>query len=321
MDKYRKMAVFFGIFLSVISAIFTCQLLLKFADTGLSKLVFVAMGIGIQCVQTLTITMAAWCVFQGKMARAVPAFVIYLLLLLLSFAGTMGSLSSENKEINDQAKINSQEYQIINSQIADIDSQIAFVKQTITDCSARSIISKCVTPKTAELNDLLAEKKSLQASLLNLSVAYAGDELFRRIGEFMGCSADQAKSLIYLLYSFALDLGAACLLAYSAGLLAFKEKDIWAHRQGRKVRQSAKDWLWSVKKCCLLCLTRQRQDTVKTQDRTESLYKYSTVLYRGLSRHWQKDRLRLCLICRSKQRDKTVKTQDRTQTQERKSTR
>ncbi|MEE4359578.1 MAG: hypothetical protein V2I97_24100 [Desulfococcaceae bacterium] len=226
-EKYRKIAISLGIFLSVISCIFTCQLLLKFADTGMSKLIFVAMGIGVQAMQTVVISISAYCLFQGQVGRGLPALAIYFLLLILSFAGTIGSLSSENKEINDLAKIESPEYQTYSGQIADIDVQIEFLRKTIEDCGKRSIISKCVVPKTKELNGLMEEKKDLQSKLLNINSSYSGDELFRRLSEFLGCTADQAKSLIYLLYSFALDLGAACLLAYSAGLLAFQEKDIW----------------------------------------------------------------------------------------------
>lgn len=277
MEKYRKLAIFFGIFLSVISAVFTCQLLLRFADTGLSKLIFVCMGIAVQCVQTLTITLAAYCVFQGKPARAIPSACIYLLLLILSFAGTIGSLSSENREINDLAKQNSPEYRICQDQLNDLDTQIAYVRKLIDDCSARSIISRCVTPKTAELNDLLAEKKRIQEHMVSMKPQYSGDELFRRIGDFLGIDPDQAKSLIYLLYSFALDLGAACLLAYSAGLLAFRERDIWA--AARAESEAEKRRLALEREKLLAGLPSDTQH--KTAERPDNTHPvpYSTVRY------------------------------------------
>jgi len=266
MKKYKNLSMGFGIFLSVISCIFTCQLLLKFADTGMSQLVFVMMGIGIQVVQTLTISISAFMLFQGHVNRAMPAIVIYILLLFLSFAGTIGSLSSENKEINDMAIKDSPEYQTYSSQITDLDVQIQFLRETIADCAKRTLLSKCVIPKTEELTVLMEEKTDLQNKILTINPNYSGDEVFRRIGDFLGISSDQAKSIIYLLYSLALDLGSACLLAYSAGLLAIKERDIWGFAMAETEAEKRK---LDAHRKKLLSETTQDNIRQSTQDKTE----------------------------------------------------
>lgn len=268
MKKYRSMATILGICLNVLSGIFTVKLMWAFATSGIGKIIFAGFGILMQTSMAVCAVFAVHCIFQKQTARAIPAIVVYFGLLLLSFCGTAGNLSTENANLNNAGVTDSLEFKTISGQIADIDKQAEYLRKEIDECRARNVITRCVKPKSEELSGLMTEKRALQDRLLAVKPEIAEDEIFRRISVFLDQDVDQTKSIVFLLYSLLLDICGACFLIYGSGLLAFKTRDIW---NDAEMKTEAEKMIQQQEREKLLSAVSARPQTEKRiiQDRPE----------------------------------------------------
>lgn len=241
MSRYQTMASFVSLLLAVVSAIFTCQLLITFGNTGIQKVIYVVFGVGIQATQTICFAIGCYLYVTGHGRKALPGFALWLLLFVLSITGTIGFFTVGNKQHIESTSKNSSTLSELDSEVARrkemtaqeikaIDSQIAELQKQAEGFQKRMIMTKGYIPAMQRIDDLSKRKDALIADLNGYSDKAistkqtfvelpASEELYTSLAGFFGCQASEIKLFLYVAYGIALDLSTALLLAYSFGMI------------------------------------------------------------------------------------------------------
>lgn len=213
----QRFSTFIGFVLFAVSTVFTVKLLVAFGGNGFEKLIYALFGVAVQSCQTLLFIFSLALIWSGKKAWAVPGFLLFGILFILSLAGTIGFFAVGNREKVDASYKGDLKYSEMKTRIAMIDKEINSCQGIISDYAKIGVVTRGVKPTQQRLDELRNEREKAYNELVNYQPTPATDALYEQIAMFFGCSKDQAKSAIFAFYALALDLSAVFLLGYGLG--------------------------------------------------------------------------------------------------------
>jgi hypothetical protein len=221
---YRKAAGFCGVVLSIVSMIFTIQLLTSFGNNGAERVVYGTFGGAIQFCQSLLAVFIFLCIASGRPGKSLPAFIVWVLLFVLSLGGTIGHFCVSNSTKIQSATAGDANYKLMSDQISQIDKEIESLNAQREDYQRKNWITKGVKPTTEKIDRLMERKAELSKDFMNYESAPPEDSLYHYLAKFFGIAdVSQMKLIIFILYSIALDTASVVCLGYSAGFLNFSD--------------------------------------------------------------------------------------------------
>ena len=220
-DKTHEMRLFataLGIGLALVSTVFTVKLMITFGNNGFEKCLYAVFGALIQSAQTALYVYSAYCLWVLKEpGKALPGFLLFILLFCLSLAGSIGSFVVSNRSQNVGIEKTEKIKSTYDTELAAINKDAESVNKQLENLKAKGVVTKA--KGTEEKSDALAGKRSAlfegKRQVIASELAEDPDALYKIIGEFFGITSNSAKMLLFTLYAIALELASVILLSYS----------------------------------------------------------------------------------------------------------
>jgi hypothetical protein len=150
----------------------------------------------------------------GLLARGIVNITVSLLLVCLSITAIMYSMIIGNATQNAASNAVLDQRAIVQSKVDNLQSAIKETQAVIANCAAQQLLTRCVQPKTQELNELRSELKRVQGDLTSMPTAkVSNDEFWNSIAIAFDTTAENAKTSFIIARSFLLEFLAMFLLA------------------------------------------------------------------------------------------------------------
>lgn len=173
--------------------------------TGLTFLGIVAFCVGIECVKVLFSGDIGFYLALKQSEKALFSFVIVAILFCLSIGSETWLLM--NGHLQDTAKLES-----VTGRSAALQSQLAAKQAQLAACNP-NYLSKCVNPRTAELQALQSESDKILQAESSQAQTIANQKFWQQIATATGASVDNLQLGLNLLRSFLAELIGLFLLA------------------------------------------------------------------------------------------------------------
>jgi hypothetical protein len=229
---YRIPLGFAGVGLSVISAIFTVNLLSEMSNSVTEKTLMSGVGVCFEVAKFVMIPIGFSMVAKGKLKGILPV-IVGLSLLAISIGASIGFLGANADQ--STAKANSEKVSIeqsnsnnqtLRDSIKSLNDSIQSVRKNQDEFRSRGRISKAsalntniaeLESKKTELITRLGENKNLSFSAQSVAGFSASESLFNSIASIFGTTASKARNASHSIVSILLELVAITCLSM-AGL-------------------------------------------------------------------------------------------------------
>ena len=189
------------------SCFFSIQLLTELADDTATTAAYTAVAVALALVQYAILPRSIRQYQNGQLFSSLTGFTTWALLTLLSIAASAGALIGDTERQNQNAITSSTEYQLLLSQIKQLQSQSAQLQSTAKLDSENGYRSRAV--KTLDKNTVIQNNiKDLRQKLSQLKPEQttAATGLFTRIADKTGYTADTVMTFIYMAVAILIEL-------------------------------------------------------------------------------------------------------------------
>ncbi|MBB1489068.1 hypothetical protein [Oceanospirillum sediminis] len=208
------------------SSYFSVRLLLQLADDTATGIAYGAVAIALALVQyaALPYGIRGWS--QGRHFSAGIYFVTWALLTLLSIAASAGALIGDTQQQQHLQHTGSLEYQLLTSQIQQLQAQASSIQTTAKTDSENGYRSRALKTldKLPAIQDQISALR-LQLSTLPASSNTAASALFERIARQLNADPDQVMTGAYLLVAVLIELALTVSVSALSEGMAIKTKD------------------------------------------------------------------------------------------------
>jgi hypothetical protein len=186
--KYELSLPYLRAFLGVIFIALSLAATVAFLGQGFSGLTFITIVcfvLGIECVKVLFAGDISYYLALKQPEKALFSFAIVLILYVLTVIAETWYLSNGN--LNQAAKLES-----ISARSGGLQQQITAKQAQLSSCNP-SHLTKCVNPRTAELQALQSEFDKIQAAELSQSELMANAKFWQQIATATGASVENLQ--------------------------------------------------------------------------------------------------------------------------------
>ncbi|MBB1489473.1 hypothetical protein [Oceanospirillum sediminis] len=189
------------------SSYFSVRLLLQLADDTATGIAYGAVAIALALVQYAALPYGIRSWSQGRHFSASVYFVTWALLTLLSIAASAGALIGDTQQQQHRQHTGSLEYQLLTSQIRQLQLQADSIQATAKTDSENGYRSRALKTldKLPAIQQQISELR-LQLSALPASSNTAVSALFERIARQLKADPDQVMTGAYLLVAVLIEL-------------------------------------------------------------------------------------------------------------------
>ncbi len=206
---------------NVISTILSINLYMKMGSTGADQGLYGGVGMTLQLLQVATFIVCWFSFKQGKKGIAIPAFLIFMVLMGLSITASVGFFSKVSTSAASAEMENDIVYNSYRQRLSQIDTESTATLEDLGECK-KNWVKNCIEKHRQALTVLKKERADVldKISGFRINRIPESDSLFHNTARFFkgdNCTAEdvlQVKMFLFLVTAIIFDLAGAFCLGY-----------------------------------------------------------------------------------------------------------
>jgi hypothetical protein len=211
-----------GFALFIVSCIFSVNLMVQFAVSGLDRIVWSVMAVSYMSAMMISSVLAIRLILHRKHAAAAVFIAFYVALYFVSLFGTLGFESASSHDAAKIAGSSDEKKKLIENTLSNLDKELESCEKQAEAFSAKGYISKGLIPLNQRIERVKAERQAVYQELKDYKPVGNGAAAFwGELAKFTGSDdPDRTRFLCFFTIACLLDLCAA--MCFCVGVKTFQ---------------------------------------------------------------------------------------------------